>query len=89
MLLVDQESNRLYLAKGKAMTGHKIKVWFEKYLLPCAVKSANEERRESEEAEIIATPPALVRQGAVLDLLHDFHFDEGEINVIGNSLTAE
>ncbi|MBA2629168.1 MAG: hypothetical protein H0U78_03930 [Rickettsiaceae bacterium] len=74
------------MAKGKATTGQKIKVWFEKYLL---LKSANEERRESEEAEIITTPPAkLVRQGAVLDLLHDFHFDEGEINVIGNSLIA-
>ena len=77
------------MAKGKATTGHKIKVWFEKYLLPCAVKSANEARLESEEAEIIATPPPLVRQGAVLDLLHDFHFDEGEINVIGNPLSVE
>ncbi len=53
------------------------------------MKSANEARLESEEAEIIATPPPLVRQGAVLDLLHDFHFDEGEINVIGNPLSVE
>jgi hypothetical protein len=78
------------MAKGKATTGEKIKVWFEKHLLPCGAKSAHEEGRQLEEDEMILTPPAkLVRQGAVRDLFHDFHFDEGEINVIGNSHTAE
>ena len=40
--------------------------------------------------------PKLVRQGAVLNLFHtlgddvsDFHFDNGEISVIGNSFSAE
>jgi hypothetical protein len=47
----------------------KIKVWFEKYLLPCPLRAADKQANESEEAAI-TPPPKLVRQGAVLNLFH-------------------
>ena len=82
------------MAKEKATTGQKIKVWFEKYLLPWPLRAADKQANESEEAAI-TPPPKLVRQGAVLNLFHtlgddvsDFHFDNGEISVIGNSFSA-